>query len=95
MKDWPAFNRVEIKHHQQWEHDQGTRCLCRSENPTMGTVSMEDCWMLEIQYTSETRIQPGTSLPEVCLDCPIHGDLSIFRVDWRQLEKLFATTSYD
>ncbi|XP_076665938.1 neural cell adhesion molecule 2 [Andrena cerasifolii] len=75
--------------------DAGRHLSCRAENPIMGTEPIEDGWILEIQYTPETRIQLGTSLnpneiregTDVYFDCLIHAEPTVYKVEWRHLSK--------
>ncbi|KAK1133119.1 hypothetical protein K0M31_014477 [Melipona bicolor] len=75
--------------------DAGRQLSCRAENRIMGTESIKDDWVLEIQYTPETRIQLGTSLnpnairegTDVYFDCLIHAEPPVYKVEWRHLGK--------
>ncbi|XP_047356608.1 nephrin-like isoform X2 [Vespa velutina] len=75
--------------------DAGRHLSCRAENSIMGSAPIEDDWILEIQYTPETKIQLGTSLDpstiregmDVYFDCLIQAEPPVTKVEWRHQGK--------
>nr|KAF7421367.1 hypothetical protein H0235_009203 [Vespula pensylvanica] len=75
--------------------DAGRHLSCRAENSITGSAPIEDDWILEIQYTPETKIQLGTSLDpstiregmDVYFDCLIQAEPPVTKVEWRHQGK--------
>ncbi|XP_014608132.1 PREDICTED: hemicentin-2-like [Polistes canadensis] len=75
--------------------DAGRHLSCRAENSIIGKAPIEDDWILEIQYTPETKIQLGTSLnpstiregTDVYFDCLIQAEPPVTKVEWRHQGK--------